>query len=182
MLRFLLALAAFLGLTSVYGQQFLSKFHNISALAELDGKVCFAADDGTYGNELWISDGTAQGTKLLKDIQPGMGGSDPSGFVVHNGELYFKATTLQYGSELWKTDGTTAGTTLVKDVRVGNTLGSEPGYLGSFNGYLYFTASSDGFNTFLYKTDGTPSGTIEIKPLGFGEVSDLTATTSYLFL
>src|SRR5690606_1067642 len=130
----------------------------------------------------WISDGTTQGTKLLKDIQPGAGGSDPSGFVVHNGELYFTATTLQYGSELWKTDGTTAGTTLVKDVRVGHTLGSEPGYLGSFNGYLYFTASSDGFNTFLYKTDGTPSGTVEIKPLGFGEVSDVTATTSYLFL
>src|SRR5690606_5689308 len=158
MLRFLLALAAFLGLTSVYGQQFLSKFHNISALAELDGKVCFAADDGTYGNELWISDGTAQGTKLLKDIQPGMGGSDPSGFVVHNGELHFKATTLHYGAELWRTDGTTAGTALVKNVRVGNTPGSDPGYLGSFNVYLYSTASSDVFNTFLVRPDGSASG------------------------
>lgn len=182
MLRFLLALAAFFGFTSVYGQQFLSTFNDISALAKIDGKVCFAADDGIYGNELWISDGTVQGTKLLKDIEPGTGGSDPADFITHNGELYFTATTLQYGTELWKTDGTAAGTALVKDVRTGHTLGSNPGYLGVFKGNLYFTASSDGFNTFLYKTNGSAAGTIEVKLLGFGDVSDLTATNSYLYV
>lgn len=182
MLRSLLALAAFFGLTSAYGQQFLSSFNGISALAEIDGKVCFAADDGIHGNELWISDGTVQGTKLLKDIQPGTASSDPANLVAHNGNLYFTATTLQFGTELWKTDGTEAGTTLVKDVRTGHALGSDPGYLGVFNGGLYFTASSDGFNTFLYKTDGSEAGTVQLKVLGFGDVSDLTATTSYLYL
>ncbi|EFI34204.1 cycloinulo-oligosaccharide fructanotransferase [Desulfonatronospira thiodismutans ASO3-1] len=33
------------------------------------GRVVFAAYDSGYGRELWISDGTYEGTGLLKDIQ-----------------------------------------------------------------------------------------------------------------
>ena len=38
----------------------------------------FTANDGTNGNELWKSDGTAAGTVLVKDINPGATGSSPS--------------------------------------------------------------------------------------------------------
>lgn len=182
MLRFLPALVAFFGFSTTYAQQFLSAFNNVSALAEINGKACFAADDGQHGYELWISDGTVKGTGLLKDIQPGAMGSDPGNFVVYNGELYFTATTLQYGRELWKTDGTAAGTKLVKDIRAGTGLGSAPAYLIVAQGSLFLTASSDGFNTFLYRSDGSTAGTTEVKLLGFGDVSEIAATTSYLFL
>ena len=40
-------------------------------LTNVNGTLFFAADDGTHGNELWKSDGTAAGTVLVKDINTG---------------------------------------------------------------------------------------------------------------
>ena len=40
-------------------------------------KLYFSAYDGTNGNELWESDGTAAGTVMVKDINPGADGSYP---------------------------------------------------------------------------------------------------------
>src|SRR5436305_1000544 len=37
-------------------------------LARVGDRFVFAADDGGHGSELWISDGTADGTQMLKDI------------------------------------------------------------------------------------------------------------------
>ena len=43
-----------------------------------DGRrVYFSATDATHGDELWRSDGTAAGTVLVKDINPGSAGSVP---------------------------------------------------------------------------------------------------------
>ena len=44
----------------------------------VNGTLFFAADDGVHGRELWKSDGTAAGTVLVKDINPGSIGSYPS--------------------------------------------------------------------------------------------------------
>jgi len=42
--------------------------------------LVFSADDGNSGRELWTTDGTAEGTRLLADLWPGGGGSSPGGF------------------------------------------------------------------------------------------------------
>ena len=40
-------------------------------LTDVAGTLFFRADDGTNGNELWKSDGTASGTVMVKNIRSG---------------------------------------------------------------------------------------------------------------
>ena len=42
-------------------------------LRNVSGTLYFTANDGASGNELWKSDGTDSGTRLVTDIQPGSG-------------------------------------------------------------------------------------------------------------
>ena len=78
--------------------------------------MIFDAADGANGLEMWQSDGTAAGTTLSKDINPGAGSSYPNGFTNFDGKLIFSANDGVNGDELWISDGTAAGTTLLKDI------------------------------------------------------------------
>ena len=49
------------------------------------------AYDAAHGMELWKSDGTAAGTVLVKDINPGTASSIPSFLTNVNGTLFFTA-------------------------------------------------------------------------------------------
>src|SRR5262245_23052228 len=48
---------------------------NPSHFVVVNNRLFFVADDGVHGPELWTSDGTATNTALVKDINPGSGGS-----------------------------------------------------------------------------------------------------------
>jgi ELWxxDGT repeat protein len=48
---------------------------SIADVVETDGDLYFVADDGTHRLELWRSDGTPDGTTLVKDVWPGPEGS-----------------------------------------------------------------------------------------------------------
>jgi ELWxxDGT repeat protein len=143
-------------------------------LTALNGMLYFTVSDGTYGRELWKSDGTAAGTVLVKDIRTG---AQPSMFsssymVTANGLLYFTAYEDATGYELWKSDGSTAGTVLVKDIYpgAGEGLASYPGFVIS-NGLLYFTANDGTYGEELWKTDGTTAGTTmvaDLRPGAYG--------------
>ena len=54
--------------------------------------VFFTAHDGINGFELWKTDGTAAGTAMVKDINPGQQGSQPAHLTNVNGVLYFPAS------------------------------------------------------------------------------------------
>ena len=43
-------------------------------------RLFFSAADSSHGTELWTSDGTAAGTAILSDIDPGTASSNPAGF------------------------------------------------------------------------------------------------------
>ena len=92
----------------------------MAGMTNVNGTLFFSADDGKHGWELWKSDGTAAGTMMVTDINPGGGGCSPQSLVNVNGELYFSANDGTHGYELWITDGTAAGTTLVKNINPGS--------------------------------------------------------------
>ena len=79
------------------------------ALFRVGNAVYFTADDGVHGRELWRSDGTAQGTAMVLDIEPGRSTASVREMTDMGGQLYFSANS-QTGQELWTTDGTDAGT------------------------------------------------------------------------
>jgi len=74
------------------------------------GKLFFFRDD-SMGNALWATDGSEEGTQLVKEMGPNFG-NDPYGLTILNGKVYFMAYDGYWG--VWVSDGTEAGTQLVK--------------------------------------------------------------------
>ncbi len=125
--------------------------------AVVGDQVFFTADDGFRGFELWVTDGTREGTHVVRDIYPGVTSADPRYFTPYDGMLYFVATDPDHGRELWKSDGTATGTVMVKDINVDGS--SNPSALKEYNGTLYFSAYHPATGQELWKTDGTDTGT-----------------------
>jgi ELWxxDGT repeat protein len=120
----------------------------------------FTADNG-YGYELYRTDGTPGSAKMVKDLRPGPGASNPrTVLAADNGVVYFTADDGT-GRALWRSDGTAAGTTKVPGVPPGAFLdrGTHEGASAQIglNGKLYFAAraSWSGAHQELWVTDGT---------------------------
>jgi len=138
-----------------------------SNFTEFDGQLFFTAADGVNGNELWVSDGTADGTQLVKDINPDNSnyGDAPDGFTEFDSQLFFTAADGVNGNELWVSDGTADGTQLLVDINTTESpygdypVGSNASNFTEFDGQLFFTAD-DGVNgNELWVSDGTADGT-----------------------
>lgn len=155
-------------------------------MTSVGGALFLAAEDGVNGRELWTSDGTAEGTRLVKDLQtggPGADNSSPAELTALNGRVLFAADSNALGRELWISDGTADGTTLVKDIHPTST--SNPASLVNVNGVVFFTAFNPTSGTELWKTDGTPDGTVLVKDIRPGSASStptgLTNVNGVLF-
>ncbi len=70
-------------------------------LTTAGNRVFFSARDGLHGWELWESDGTAAGTRLVRDLNPGPFSSSPQNFVVSGSNLFFAADDGVTGNEPW---------------------------------------------------------------------------------
>jgi ELWxxDGT repeat protein len=151
----------------------------------LGSSVIFAATDPANGQEVWISDGTAAGTSIVRDIRPGSAGSSPAGFAVVGNRVYFSANDGTNGSEPWFTDGTTGGTQMLRDIRTGGLASSSPSSFTAFGANVLFVAD-DGTNGFeLWFSDGTTGGTILLKDIYPGttpsSISSITVSGGLAF-
>lgn len=141
----------------------------------LDGAVYFNAYQPDTGTELWTSDGTVDGTTIVKDLVPGTGwGTNYYAAGVAVGDtLYFTGYQSTTGHELWKTDGTEAGTALVKDIRPG--ADSSRWYyddaMVNVGGTLFLVADDGTHGRELWSSDGTDAGTTLVKDVAPGPAS-----------
>jgi ELWxxDGT repeat protein len=131
-------------------------------LPAVKNEVLFQASDGTHSIELWISDGTEDGTHMVKDINPGDGASQPQELTyagnLLSGKVFFKADDGTHGYELWVTTGSEASTRMVADINPGEADGM-PYAITSLNGKVVFVAGESAYGRELYISDGTEAGT-----------------------
>jgi ELWxxDGT repeat protein len=158
-------------------------------LIVVNGRLVFAADDGVHGEELWVSNGTATGTKLLKDIDPGSASSlpvyGPGSWAVVGNKAFFTANDGSgTGGQLWATDGTPGGTYKVTDVNPTQPTSSLSDLTAAGN-LLFFLGNDSVHGRELWRSDGTVAGTSLVKdiypgPTGSSPIS-LTVVGNTLF-
>ncbi len=148
-------------------------FGGFNGEVKLGDRLFFIADDGKHGGELWVTDGTAAGTKMVKEIFPGPAGPSPRCLLAWKGAVYFFAWNGKSWG-LWKSDGKAAGTR-----RLNNSLAVawHPPYFSSdltpSRNYLFFAGETAGSGPEPARTDGTAAGTILLGDLWPGSEGSL---------
>ncbi len=128
-----------------------------------------------------------EGTRLVKDIDPGAAGSDPERFVAYDNRLYFAAHdgSSAQANQLWTSDGTAGGTMAVASFSPGVTQGSaqlDPGSTDTATlGSELLLPLEDGVNgTLLWRSDGTAAGTSLLAPVNPRAMAVLGADAYFL--
>ncbi len=149
-------------------------------------RVYLEAETPSAGWEWWTSDGTPEGTLLLKDIYPGSESSAPR-MLTGLGSSFFALANSPQGFELWATEGTPASTRLVKRLSHAQSGRAERNAF-VFNNRLFFSFPTplDGaiFGESGYEfwvTDGTPAGTQKLAQFPTGNVEGFTVFRDRLF-
>lgn len=149
----------------------------------LGNRCFFYGKDPVNGVQLWASDGTVNGTSIVKKVS----NTDAFSYVYFQpmmrigGKLFFQLEETGYGYELWVTDGSAAGTFMLKDISPGplNTIysGCNPVVVRN---KLYFTETGDGRDV-LWSTDGTTAGTVQVETFE-GRIPFITGLYDYLLI
>jgi ELWxxDGT repeat protein len=130
--------------------------------------------------ELWTSDGTPDGTMMVKPVYTGWNQPVISPAAISNKRFFFEANGVEDKAEaqswknsggMWCTDGTAAGTTRVE------MLADE---MLDINGTLFFTRWGNE-SCDLYRSDGTDPGTSLIKHIAERCTFRLTGRAGRLF-
>jgi ELWxxDGT repeat protein len=152
-------------------------YSNLEELTAFRRQLFFFAADGISGTELWVSNGSTTGTRLVKDLLPGReDGSPILGMIASSDKIFFPAYLPGMGLELCVSDGTTIGTRVL----------TQNSMITWFEGFAVVGSSlfvvKDGE---LWLTDGTSAGTRLVKDLtpGFdgSDIHKLTRVGNNVF-
>lgn len=129
--------------------------------------------------ELWKSDGTPEGTGMVKSFawDRHWHKSYMQNFVSFQGKLFFQGNS-KTNYALWQSDGTEKGTITVGNANMGNA-GDKPIQPVVINDFLYFAASGE-----LWRTDGTAAETqpfLKTNATGNSTIANLTDVNGILF-
>jgi ELWxxDGT repeat protein len=161
-------------------------------------RLFFVSHDAreAYDNtELYVSEGTPESTRLVRDINPGPAGAGIFDLTPLGEGVFFFADDGRHGKEPWYSDGTPEGSVMLADVNPGPEPSRAACAIFPFRadrqvavmgGEAYFFAQ-DGSGVFsLWRSDGTPGGTRRVyttqPPLDTQmRPTSLTATESALY-
>lgn len=130
--------------------------------------VYFTAATAKHGRELWRTDGTESGTRMVKDVWPGGHGANPHSLTAVGNTLYFSAATDVWNDGfLWKSDGTASGTVRVStSVMPAGRFAQTP--MSAVGSTLYFAgheSESTEYAPELWRSRGTAATTARVKDL-----------------
>ncbi len=115
-------------------------YTTLDMFAEMNGVFYFSSNDGIHGRELWRSDGTEEGTWLVKDINPDTASANVNDIVVSGNKIFFSANDGVNGQQLWVSDGTSDSTYMLSTSFGFNA--PAPSYITDVNGTAFFTVTS----------------------------------------
>jgi ELWxxDGT repeat protein len=138
-------------------------------LASNGNLTFFTATTNKYGEELWVTDGTPQGTHLVKNISAGSNSTfiDFDRYTLVGNKFFFETDF-----KIWVSDGTEEGT-----FSVGSSIFEQHEVINEF---VYF----DWFGN-IWRSDGTVAGTERVATMGTGDgwssPASLVALGSHLY-
>ena len=145
-------------------------------------KAFFALGTAASGDELWVTDGTAAGTQLVKDIAPGAANANPTQLTAFDGGVVFTASDGTDGQQVWFSDGTAAGTF---QLILNPSGGANASQFTVADGQVFFSATDGGHGQELWTFNGSPGGAHMVTDLDPGAASsnptDLLAFDGRLF-
>jgi ELWxxDGT repeat protein len=120
---------------------------------------------------------------ILKDLNPGSTGSNPSNLIEYNNRLYFTADDGTNGVELYVTDGgsitriNASGSSGIND----GAGSSDPTSLIVYDGKLFFAADDGGSGKELWVFDDTQPDAVQVKDINTNGADSSNPSNMFIF-
>lgn len=138
----------------------LENDYQLNNIIPFQGKLYFAATNGTTGYELYSYNPVNDSVNIVSDINAGAAGSAPAGFYATASTLYFTANDGTHGRELFQYSGSNAPA-MITDLNPGAANGSAGFPPILFSNRIIFTGNNGTTGMELYElTPGTTTATL----------------------